>query len=331
MNLTLSEIKTIPVHVLAEELGGRYCKTDRNGDLWYYSPFRPEEKTASFKINVKLNTWHDFGLSGTAIHRNQGSGGDILDLWCDYYFKDRRLGINQAAAAITAKHESLAIRGESLQHQPRYERPTIQNQNPRYKIERISKRIAYHGLLHELSRRRISTALANIYLKQGMILDTVTGKHYTGFLFENDKGGYEVSIPNPSRNTCFKTIIGRKASSRVLSKNKEANAAEVFEGFWDFLSWMEINALLYPLNHAYVLNSVSLVNEVSDKIMVFENSLNTIFLFMDNDKAGKMAALALTENLKASFAVGSMAHIYNGKKDLNEFWASGKSTEKPQP
>jgi len=156
MYLTLSEVKTIPVHVLVEEFGGRYCKTDRNGDLWYYSPFRPEEKTASFKINIKLNTWHDFGLSNTAVHRNQGSGGDILDLWCDYHFKDRRLGVEQAREAITASYGDLAIRGGSLQSVQRKKPIYVQNNEPRYKIIGIDPKITYRGLLDELSRRRIS-------------------------------------------------------------------------------------------------------------------------------------------------------------------------------
>ncbi len=39
----------------------------RNNDYWYLSPLR-DEKTASFKVNRKLNAWYDFGL---------GQGGNI--------------------------------------------------------------------------------------------------------------------------------------------------------------------------------------------------------------------------------------------------------------
>ena len=40
-----------------------------NQDYWYLSPLR-QERTASFKVNKKLNVWFDFGL---------GKGGDIID------------------------------------------------------------------------------------------------------------------------------------------------------------------------------------------------------------------------------------------------------------
>jgi hypothetical protein len=100
MPSTITQAKSIPLQKLVEHLGGRYSHPDRKGDHWYFSPLRPEEKTASFKINEKRNTWHDFGLSNTFAHQNQGSGGDIVDLWRDYNFLDRRLGIPQALQGL---------------------------------------------------------------------------------------------------------------------------------------------------------------------------------------------------------------------------------------
>jgi DNA primase len=41
----------------------------RNVDYWYLSPLR-DEKTASFKVNRRLNKWYDHGL---------GKGGNIID------------------------------------------------------------------------------------------------------------------------------------------------------------------------------------------------------------------------------------------------------------
>jgi hypothetical protein len=64
--------------------------------------------------------------------------------------------------------------------------------------------------------RRISVELAERYLKQGRILDNVTGKNLTCFLFENDKYGFEVSIPNPSRGKMFQNLY-RAQSIHILS------------------------------------------------------------------------------------------------------------------
>lgn len=317
--MKIADAKLIPVALLTEKLGGRYSHTDRKGDLWFFSPFRPDEKTASFKINEKLNKWHDFGMSRTFAHQNQGSGGDITDLWCDYHFKDRRLGLPDALQALE-QLSRFAGRGDGLQHQQRQEKPTVQNQTPRYKILKIADRITFPGLKDELQRRRISLKLANLYLKQGYILDIETGKKYNGFLFENDKGGHEVSIPNPQRGECFKTCIDQKASTRILVSD-EKNSADVFEGFWDFLSWLEFKGILQPQNHSYILNSTSMVGEVCNKLIAFKETVKYVFLFMDNDEAGYQATHAIAEKLEEDgLKVASLEQFYKGYKDLNQFW-----------
>lgn len=40
---------------------GHHPEKIRNNDYWYLSPLR-EEKTASFKVNRKLNVWYDHGV-----------------------------------------------------------------------------------------------------------------------------------------------------------------------------------------------------------------------------------------------------------------------------
>src|SRR5215217_7987752 len=94
--MQIKDAKNIPLAQLVEHLGGKYAHTDRNKQHWYFSPFRPNEKTPSFKINEPRNTWYDFG------HANpQGkSGGDPIDLWCDYYGKDRLSSLKEALAAL---------------------------------------------------------------------------------------------------------------------------------------------------------------------------------------------------------------------------------------
>ncbi len=47
----------------------------RNNDHWYLSPFR-NEKSASFKVNKKLNVWFDFG---------EGKGGGVIDFGVQYF------------------------------------------------------------------------------------------------------------------------------------------------------------------------------------------------------------------------------------------------------
>lgn len=324
MSLTIALAKAIPLKNLVEHLGGRYSHTDRQGDTWYFSPFRPDEKTASFKVNEKLNTWHDFGLSNTFAHKNQGSGGDSVDLWCDYHFEDRRTGVPKALKAL---EEFAPAPLDLAQRQNQKAKLPVQEKKHRYRIIEIKERIIAKGLIAELDRRRINIQLADRYLKQGHIIDDVNGKNYTGFLFENDAGGFEVSIPNPSRNECFKTCIGPKASTRLMASDDQS-AADVFEGFFDFLSWLEINGYERHENHTYVLNSVSLVSEVCDKIVAFNETIKDVFLFMDNDNAGRKANEAIITTLVYDgIKVGSYEDLYQGRKDLSEYWVKGPTTE----
>jgi hypothetical protein len=324
--MKIADAKLIPLQKLVEHLGGRYSHTDRKGDMWYYSPYRPTEKTASFKVNMKFNTWHDFGLSNTFAHHMQGSGGDILDLWCDYHFKNRRTDINEALQVLEKLNFLPAIE-DDFNNRPRKEKTLIQNDQPRYRILKIADSINFVGLKDELARRKISLKLANLYLKQGYIEDTITGKKYNGFLFENDKGGFELSIPNPKRNECFKTCIGVKATSRIMA-NDEENSANVFEGFWDFLTWLEFKGMLRPINHSYVLNSTSLVSEACDKIVAFKETVRYVFLFMDNDTAGYQATQNISEILEGkNISVGSLARFYRGYKDLNDFWIKKRTLQ----
>ncbi|MFD0750621.1 toprim domain-containing protein [Mucilaginibacter calamicampi] len=321
MNIT--EVKKIPLNVIVEKLGGRYSHTDRKGDDWYFSPFRPDEKTASFKINTQRNNWHDFGLSNTFAHRKQIGGGDVIDLWCEYHSLDRRLGVKEALAQLSGFNHLVSV---NATNNKRAERPVKTKEEARYKIVYQADKITHIGLTQELVRRRVSVGLANLYLKQGQIHDTVTNKKYYGFLFENDKGGFEVSIPNPAKNTSFKTCIGSKATTRILI-GEDRNSADVFEGFWDFLSWLQMKGILRPINHSYILNSTSLVGEACEKISAFNDVVKYAFLFMDHDDAGYHATDVIAKELEHnSIQVASMAQFYDGFKDLSDFSMKYKPT-----
>ncbi|MFD1258114.1 toprim domain-containing protein [Mucilaginibacter terrae] len=320
--MNIKEAKQIPLQEWVERLGGRYSHTDRRGDFWFFSPFRPDEKTASFKVNAKYNNWHDFGHSGITNYNGknvQGSGGDIIDLWCDLNSKDRRIGIKEALQALGNDSGTTYENNKNEISQSNKTQP-VKDAPPRFKLLKIADRISFIGLKEELQRRRISLELANLYLKQGYIRDTVTGKTYTSFLFENDKGGYEVSIPNPKQEKCFKTCIGAKAIT-TEKPIKETTAADVFEGFWDFLSWLEKKKIKTPMHYSFILNSTSLAGEATNNLIKLKDSIKSVFLFMDNDDAGYQATHFIAGELEPhGFEVGGMEQFYSSAKDLSNFW-----------
>jgi hypothetical protein len=323
MIMEFAEARRIPLEKLVEILGGIYSHTDGHGDLWYFSPFRANEETASFKINVKLNKWKDFGHSQTVTHPHlrKNSGGDILDLWCDFKFKDRRDAIKEALQAMKDLGLLAANHEEQLKQRQQREQSAAKKKDPAFKILKISERITYRGLKEELQRRRISLELANLYLKQGYILNTVTQKQYCAFLFPNDKGGYEVSIPNTKRGECFKTSIGGKGST-YIKPSKESYTAEVYEGFWDALSWLEFKEIKQPVHHIWCLNSNSFANEVVEKIIKCEQKIDCVLLFLDNDLSGRNTTYAMASALEESNkVVGGMEGNYEGYKDMSAHWS----------
>ena len=66
--LSTKDAKKIDLLDYLLKLGYRPQKVSNN-DYWYRSPLR-EEKTASFKVNKRLNIWYDFGLA---------KGGNVID------------------------------------------------------------------------------------------------------------------------------------------------------------------------------------------------------------------------------------------------------------
>ena len=63
------QAKELPLPDFLAQLGYQPANV-RGPDIWYRSPFRPDERTPSFKIDRNKNVWFDFGL---------GQGGTIID------------------------------------------------------------------------------------------------------------------------------------------------------------------------------------------------------------------------------------------------------------
>jgi len=72
--ITCEQAKQIDIVEYLFSLGFNPVKI-RNADHWYLSPLR-SEKTASFKVNKKLNAWYDHGV---------GKGGNLVDFGILYY------------------------------------------------------------------------------------------------------------------------------------------------------------------------------------------------------------------------------------------------------
>ena len=86
----------------------------------------------------------------------------------------------------------------------------------------------------------------------------------------------------------------------------------VFEGFWDFLSYLTIQKIEKTKHDVAVLNSVANVQKAID----FIKSHKEIYSYLDNDEGGRNA----TEFIKSNcISVNDRSEQYAGFKDLNDY------------
>jgi len=120
--------------------------------------------------------------------------------------------------------------------------------------------------------------------------------------WKNEKDNWEISSPKG-----FKASIGNKDISIIQGT---MDHLAVFEGFFDFLSWLRLTKIQFPPT-VIVLNSVSLVKRAVERMSEF----NKIDLYLDNDDVGKQC----TSTIKGFFPYANdRATVYSGFKDYNE-------------
>jgi DNA primase len=285
--LSIAKAKAMDMVDYLSRLGYKPAKV-RNNDYWYVSPLR-DEKTPSFKVNRKLNRWYDHGL---------GKGGNLID--------------------FAILHQNCTI-GEFLQklngdfsfHQPIFHQPNeLKTEKKLNVLQEFS--ISSFALLRYLEQRRIPINVADQFCRE--IRYELNDKIYYGIGFKNDSGGYEI------RNPYFKTSSSPKDITTIKNKAKEA---VVFEGFFDFLSFIAIHKNQPATESNFViLNSVSFF----EKARPFMEQHEIIRLYLDRDTTGQNYshyALSLSNKYKDE------SKLYEHHKDFNDWMMNiGKSQKK---
>jgi len=153
-----------------------------------------------------------------------------------------------------------------------------------------------------LHSRNIPISIADQYCRE--IDFAWHGKCFYSIGFLNDAGGYEL------RNKFYKNNSRPKA---ITSIKNGAKKVAVFEGFFDFLSFlMLIKNQTQSKWDFCILNSLSFF----EKSVPFLLSYETVHLFLDNDAAGhNCSRLAIRLDTKFMDESG----MYGNYKDLNEW------------
>jgi len=247
---------------------------------FFKSPFR-NESIASFNLDLNQNIWYDHGT---------GTGGNIIDL----VIKLNKTDVSCALEILSSKN----LTPFSFQQQ------NNTNTNSRIKIIAVEN-IHSFGLLQYLEKRKISLSVARLYLSEVKYKIASNNKCYYSLGFKNDKGGYEL------RNNYFKGSNTPKHYTTI--SGKFSGQLNIFEGFFDFLSVLELYNATNLKYDTLVLNSVANRNKITEIIKKYKN-LN---LFLDNDTSGKETT-CFFQSIHNSI-VDYSKKLYPGHGDMNEY------------
>ncbi len=277
MNTT--QAREISIEKVLGNLGCEPTKSNEN-QSWYLSPFRIE-KTASFKLNRKINRWFDHG---------EQKGGNVID----FVIQKFGFSVNEALSYLE-KFDTFF----SFQKQI-FETPT-KEQNSSNQIEKIVP-VQHLALIQYLKSRKINHYKNIEHLKE--IHYTINDKNYFALGFRNNSLGWEV------RSKYAKICLGKKDITLIQNESK---TLRIYEGFFDYLSFTEIRENLIMEESDYlILNSAALLVK---NISVLSD-YDFIELYLDNDKTGNKYTSLITEKFENA---KDCRELFHGFKDLNEW------------
>lgn len=261
-------------------IGMNPAKTPINGKSWYCSPLR-NEQTPSFAVweTKTKNVWFDHGTA---------TGGGLVDLVCKLYNVD-------VPGAL------LIIAGQKQITNPFYFDQldlTDESKISTYREQPISN--SY--MVQYLKTRQIPLDLAALYTRE--IYYTVNDKKYFAIGFQNDLGGYEL------RSKYFKGSSSPKGITTIKGNQHTLN---IFEGFFDFLSFLTWLKITETPETCIILNSVVHIRKIYNLLLNYMN----INLYFDNDPAGREAVKKILG--VQPYAINQAEIIYPDHKDFNEF------------
>ena len=283
--MNCKQFNTIKLEEVLQILGHLPTKQNEK-EAWFLNPFA-NENHASFKLDKRNNIWY--------LH-SEGIGGNNIDFMMKY------LKASVKEVLEWAEKQNFSSFHQQKDYHKKEELPTNN-----YTIIEL-KDIQHPALLEYLKFRKVENQTA--FLKE--IHYQMNDKNYFGIGFKNDSGGYEI------RNKYAKICLGKKDVSTI--KNGSENV-KIFEGFFDFLSFKNIEKSLENKSSDYIiLNSVSMIHNIKNSLRNYEK----LELYFDNDEAGNRAVEMLKNENEN---VEDCRKLYSDFKDLNEWAMSSPKLE----
>ena len=282
--MNCNQFNTIPLEEVLLSIGHLPTKQNEK-EAWFINPFS-KENNASFKINKNLNYWYLF---------SEGIGGNNID------FMKKYLNASISEVLDWAENQNFSSFHQQTKNQKLFNLPKT------YEILEV-KEIQHPALLQYLKSRKVENQkhlVSEIHYQ-------MNDKKYFGICFKNDSDGFEI------RNAYSKICLGKKDISTIKNNS---SSLRIFEGFFDFLSFKNIeNYLEKEQSDYFILNSVSMLNKIKIEIKNYEN----IELYFDNDGAGNRAVEIIK---KEKNEAEDCRVLYSDFKDLND-WLSHNNPQK---
>lgn len=245
----------------------------------FYFALDREEKVPSLSVDFIKNKAFDFGT---------GKSYDVISIVQQ---------VNKCSVSDALKYLStldFSTQNEFLTTEIKMESS--------YKIVKITE-IRHPALNQYLKSRKVAEQkkwVKEIHYEQ-------EGKKYFGIGFENDSAGYEI------RNIYSKICLGKKDVTWIENENNLNNEVAVFEGFFDFLTFHNLENYNDFTCDYLILNSTAMLFKANERLMGY----NKILLFLDNDVNGRSVRLKVQSQYKN---VEDCSLMYCNYKDLNDWF-----------
>ncbi|WP_298331805.1 toprim domain-containing protein [uncultured Christiangramia sp.] len=253
---------------------GYNLKRQNVKEAWFLSPFR-KETIPSFKVSKKLNRWYDHG---------EGIGGNTIDL----IIQLKNCSVKEALTLLDENSFSF--------QQPEYLKKDYDSEFQIIKKQNLQNK----ALINYLKSRGISFSIASTYCFE--LYYRNKGKNWFAIAFINNSGGVEL------RNKYFKGCIGSKNYTLQINNT---STIKVFEGFVDFLSYLEINS--NKTNSDYLIcNSTALI----ERVLPLLKQYSDIDLYLDNDSSGTKASSTIVESYSYANLKNEMYAEYKHSNEM---------------
>lgn len=263
-------------------------------EIWYCSPFR-DESTPSFKVDIAKNVWFDHG---------EGAGGTVIDFVLRY---KQISSVKEALSWLANGNHTINPK------------PFAKNQNKNIKLLELVpssiKTPIHPNLLDYAEERGIPKSIVKEIFKEIRFKNHSKNRTYYALSIENRKGGFEL------RNKFFKGSISPKDYTFYGEGN---HIVLVFEGMFDYASWLTLNNTDRPSADILILNSLSFHQQAAE--FIHSQNYDEIHSFFDNDKKGISVNKRFTEIFGKCHKPQN--HQYKDFDDLNAFLVNKKDTGK---